>query len=70
MPQLPKDEVAKRKAEGAHKTRGRKSQQMEAPATLLTVTAPQTLGQQERVERKQFQKRVHRKKIHDAREQE
>jgi hypothetical protein len=70
MAASPKDEVEKRKADGAHKTRGRKNQQpVEAPATLLTVTAPQTLGQQERVERAAHRKKILKKKIEDARGQ-
>ncbi|MGA8410100.1 MAG: hypothetical protein WB680_23205 [Candidatus Acidiferrales bacterium] len=71
MAASPKDEVEKRKADGAHKTRGRQNSPAEAKTTsAFAVTAPQTLGQQERIERKKFQTGVHRKKIHDAREQE
>ena len=65
----PKDEVEKRKADGAHKTRGRKNQQpAESAAKPLSVTPTGTLGQQEKLERKAFQKKVHRKKNRDARE--
>ncbi len=71
MAASPKDEVAKRKADGAHKTRGRQNPPAEASAAVpLMSRAPATLGQQEKVERREFQKRVHRKKIHDARERE
>ena len=67
----PADEVAKRKADGAHKTRGRQNPSAEAKTTsAFAVTAPQTLGQQEKLERREFQKRVHRKKNRDARETE
>lgn len=63
-------EVERRKASGAHKTRGRQNPAGVQPTSVFAVTPPQTLGQQERVERAAHQKRVHCKKIHDAREQE
>ncbi len=66
----PADEVAKRKADGAHKTRGRQNPSAEAKTTsAFAVTAPQTLASR-KLERREFQKRVHRKKNRDARETE
>jgi hypothetical protein len=70
MAASPKDEVTKRDADGAHKKRGRQNQPVQIAAKPLTVTPTGTLGQQEKSERREFQKRVHRKKNHDAREQE